>query len=154
MPKTVTAPNARTFNFRFKKSDTCGWKGLVGPDYFGCVNSGRQPVVVHDRMSGLYVVGHKTLWDCYPSVRTRIRADRMVRDKKTRVYRQDGMELRVYETRAAAVAKFEALCAEVVQKNARDRAEVQDARRTLKDARPGSKAATRAALTLNDHGLL
>lgn len=112
--------DATKFDFRFKTTDNCGWKGVLGPGYVGCVNTGRQPLICRDKMSKLYIVGHVMLWDYYESLRIQIRMDWMYGEKK-KTYTRDGMTLWVFKHKSAALYRFALMCEEVEAFNQKQR---------------------------------
>lgn len=122
----------------FTKTDVPRLKdnqGMKGPDYFGCFNTGLEPTIrkaVRRTIQAAekqvrYIVGP----DLYASEVghdfRRFRVENPYAGHHTkRIYRNEhGREVFVYKTRGPAVAKFIALCNEVMKENDADRIEYE-----------------------------
>jgi len=92
-------------------------KGLLGPEYAGCCNSGTRPLIMRSKvLDGDFWVGPELYVSDARHVA--IREFYRLNGKRRRVYRI-GKRRRVYrfKSRAPAVAKFRELCAEVLRFN-------------------------------------
>ncbi len=112
--------------------------GISGPDYYGCINSGRQPAL--RRYTDGFVAG--------PWVDVEDWKDNSRRAGKClRRYQ----EARFFKTKGPAVRHFVKLCAEVAAYNARAVAEVKAARQVMAKHEDPNKR-LQAAFVLSDHG--
>ena len=120
-------------------------KGIKGPEPFGCFNTGVAPVIMRSKVNGKYLVGlendvydarQKLCFSNYANVRV--------------IYHIDSKrDVRIYKTRAPAVAKFTELCEKQIAQNKTFRDEYQQAR---KDAQSKDyETALKGALNMADY---
>lgn len=83
-------------------------KGFKGPEALGCFNTGFAPAIFHSR-SGKYVVGPEMC--CRDAMREGLTL------QNRRVHGQGGRRVYFFKGRAAAVAKFQAICAAQMEVN-------------------------------------
>lgn len=120
-------------------------QGLAGPDYYGCCNTGKRPVILrnpYDQGGHFFMVGPEIDID---QLKYKIALDR-VRGINKRVYRdkKQGYCVYVCKTRNNAVERFLDLCQKVMDWNEEQRQEHAKAREA---ARQGDMA---GALALMD----
>jgi len=133
-----------TFNFPTRLS---AGKGIVGPDWPGCINSGTAPVVMKSKLAAKYlgkpfVAGgvYPVKWDlakCISAAMAGRRTDDMKRFK-----------VRFFKTYAAAKRHF----LRVLSPIAEQYEIVRTARKTLRAAQVGSTEQMQAAMVLHDNG--
>lgn len=131
-------------------------KGLRGPDYPGCCNSGIAPVIYHltgKVMGGGYLVGTDS------AVTGSFRHAFQVGKGnfgfwfgKAKTYRHGNHHVKWFKTGAAAKRAFECLCEAMLAVRREAAKEVQQARETIRN-KPASVEAMKAATVLFDHGL-
>ena len=91
-------------------------KGVRGPDYYGCCNTGMAPVLVHCRVSGRYLVG--------PEFYTEGAYARAIFNQPNkRKFAFDNRIVYAFKTRKPAVELFQRLCTEATERNTRIAAE-------------------------------
>lgn len=102
-------------------------KGFIGPEFSGCCNSGMRPVMLRlgkPQYAGKYkyIVGNEIdIWSLTPvylKLMEGFKGYKMVIDKQTIVF--------VYQTRTAALRKFENLCKSVKAYNHEVQKEVEN----------------------------
>ncbi len=112
-------------------------KGYLGPEFYGCCNTGLAPAIFHLR-TGRYVIGQEI--PCREAMRS---AAAMLGNKRT--WRDPhGRQVWLFKTRKPAVAKFLALCESRKKENDAMR---QEHAETARKAARGDLA---AALHLGD----
>ncbi len=107
-------------------------RGYGGPEFYGCMNTGLRPAIIHSR-SGKYVVG--------PELRCRDAMRRGITLQNVRVWGREPQRVWIYKTRSSAVAKFKALCESRINENQAMREKHAEAARK---AAQGDVAATLA----------
>ncbi len=112
--------------------------GLGGPDYYGCINSGRQPIL--RRYTDGFVAG--------PWIDV---ADWKDESRKSRRCLRRYKDAKFFKTKPAAVAYFVKMCAKVTAYNERATAEVKQAQKVLAKHEDPNKR-LQAAFVLSDHG--
>lgn len=113
-------------------------KCFIGPEWAGCCNTFRRPVILHCHITRRYLVG----WESSMHV---LRAEVVRTVSNKRVFRTKGEELWAYKGRKAAVAHFSKLCREVLAFNDKVR---RDKAADLQAAKRGDIG---AALRLGDY---
>lgn len=87
-------------------------KGIRGPDFYGCCNTGMAPVIVHSKVAGRYLVGPElycTEFEYSFQIFKQPRKRKFVFDR-TRV-------VHAFRTRKAAVELFQLQCAAAKEQN-------------------------------------
>lgn len=110
-------------------------RGLSGPEFYGCFNTGMAPSIFHSR-TGKYIVG--------PELRCRDAMRNGVTFTDARVHGDGNQRVWIYKGRKPAVAKFMAMCGAQIMENEtirRDHAET---------AAKAAKGDIAAALHLGD----
>lgn len=79
-------------------------KGYLGPEWFGCCNTGRRPSIFHS-VNGKWIVG--------PELAAREALERHLHYETKRRPDVDGTQILIVKTRGSAVNGFNALCQEV-----------------------------------------
>ncbi len=133
-------------------------KGIVGPDHFGCINTGLAPGLLRsEKMADFpslfdgcrFAVGPVAyINDAIMERARRPRARSVSLNERRTVY--------FYRTYKAAKARYKVLCDEVRTANERARQEVEQARATLRAAGPAglvTEQGFQAAMVLADHGV-
>jgi hypothetical protein len=118
-------------------------KGTIfgGPEYYGCMNTGRRPAILRDRVTGRYIVGaHMDV----EGARERIFRDTLNKVNR-RIYKVGEKRVYAFKGRKAAVAKFTELCRAVMAWNEKTR---EAHRRDLEAAKRGDME---AAMRLSDY---
>jgi hypothetical protein len=79
-------------------------KGYLGPEWFGCCNTGRRPAIFHS-INGKWVVG--------PEISARETLEQHLHYGPKRRIQVSGASVLVCKTRTSAIHGFTKLCAEV-----------------------------------------
>ena len=108
--------------------------GFLGPEYYGCANTARRPVIC--RFGGKYIVGVE-----YDVSTLRIRSI----GSNKRIIREGQSIIWAFKSRGPAVAKFTELCREVMKFNK----ETREAH--LRDREAAQRGDLEAALRLGDY---
>lgn len=127
-------------------------KGRAGPEFYGCINTGTRPVIHRHLIDGAYIVGAENDVADVRNYRCYDRFEGKPAGKERRTWNVNNRIVKVFKTRAPAVAYYLDLCMIRVQQNAAAQGEANDARANLATGNPNEQMA--AILTLNDHGQL
>ena len=118
-------------------------KAFVGPEAFGCCNTGTRPMSLHSRATGLWLVGPELAVDearsavCFGAERAKRTLVRM------------GKTVHIYKTRGPAVKRFQDNVDEQRAMNERLKASYDAAADDARSADP--EAAIAGALALSDY---
>ena len=133
-------------------------QGLLGPEWLGCINSGRRPLI-YKTINKTYLVGYQFdvercrenyLWITEPGRKLQYKS-RGKGKKRTEICHTPVWHLK---GRAAAIKKFHEMSQVVMDSNGRElEASLKDLD-TLKKATIHSAVGMEAALNLGDRGLL
>ncbi len=111
-------------------------KGYLGPEYFGCCNTGRRPALFHS-VNGKWIVG--------PELACREALEQNLHCGTKRRHQVSGSKVYVCKTRQSAVYDFGLLCKEVETWNKTQKASYE---RECAKARKGDLS---AALSMGDY---
>jgi hypothetical protein len=92
-------------------------KGIRGPDYYGCLNTGMAPAIINSSIAGRYLVGPELY------ITTRDFAFAIARQPNKRKFSFDNRVVQAFKTRKPAVDLFQKLCHEATERNDRIAAE-------------------------------
>lgn len=118
-------------------------KAFMGPEAFGCCNTGTRPIILHSRSTGLWLVGPENAVD---EVRTAVCFGGN-QGKRTLV--RMGKTVHIYKTRGPAVRRFQDNVDEQWAMNLRLKAGYDDAAADARSADP--ETAIAGAIALSDH---
>lgn len=100
--------------------------GYLGPEYYGCIGTGRRPLIYKSKVSGKFFIGPE------------MDVQETINKYKNHIGRRKVGNVFIFKGRKAAVAKFQELCDKVTEWNSQERQRAA----TLRDkARSGDMAA-------------